>query len=235
MKSKMNLALMVIMAAAALRAAPGIRTVMGSSSDRALPVATELGRSYTSAREMRVDLDFPSGKSAKGTLSIFFEPSTGYFFRFFQWDASDYPKGMLADATLAATWLGVSADRLLIFTHTSPLLIIRESSDKAGSIGEAESNSLAWAARHLVDIESWTKEYRTRYVDLRGLADLPGFLPLNYQSPGVPISILDIVWARGSWELTVQSQWKAKVLLEEKFNLWTFAGYTRVDEPTEKK
>jgi hypothetical protein len=234
MKSNLTLALFVAMAAAA--PAPGIRTVAETTDERTLSVATALGDSSVSARQMRVDLDFPSGKSGKGSLLILFEPSTGYFFHFFRWDKSDYPRASLTDSFVAGTWLGASADRLLLFTNDNPWLVIHESSEKAASLNEAEAASLRWANGHLADIEAWAGGYHTASLDLRSLRDLPGFLPSGDDAgPGLPIRILGVVWADTAWELTIEGQWKAKVRVDDRYGFWGVSGYAQVDESREKK
>jgi hypothetical protein len=237
MRSKLVLGFVIAAAAAtAAAAAPGIRQVMGSTSDRAVPVTTALGESYASAREMRVDLDFPSGKSGKGTLFIIFEPSTGYFFRIFRWDGSDYPPASQSGDFVAGSWLGASTERLLIFTNGNPWLVIHESSEKAASLSEAEASSLKWAAGHLAEIEARKNEYRTASMDLRFLHDLPGFLPDEPQAAGgLPIKVIGIAPADKRWEVTIQGRWTAKVRVDDNYGVWGFSGYTRIDEPQEKK
>ncbi len=92
MRNAMQLLLVTVaLASQAMAAPPGVRPVTASRITRALSAIRDSSQTYLAAREIRLDMDFPSGNSGKGKLFILFEPSSGLFFHTYGWERNDYP------------------------------------------------------------------------------------------------------------------------------------------------
>jgi hypothetical protein len=203
-----------------LEAAPGARPVPGSRNDHALTAARESGRTYLAGRELQIDLDFPSGRSRKGELIVLFEPSTGLFLRILHW-ANDYPKTPWTD--MDAQWqFGVAAGRLVIVTFAEGVGIV-QSTEKASSIDDAETQSLNWAQGHIADLEA--RSSGGNIFLAVGKFEFPeGFLRLRHDPLGLRIKLVDMVWQGQGWDLTIENMdthRRAKLLVTQHGNTWT--------------
>ena len=80
-------------ASTCLRAGPpAIREVMRTAGDRILTALSDRGGTPVNVSEARIDLDFPSGKSGKGTLLVVFELATGNYFWNVEWQKDAFPQ-----------------------------------------------------------------------------------------------------------------------------------------------
>ncbi len=230
------LGIMALMVAGARAMVPGVRPVSGSAHDRALSIIKESGESYLAGREMRVDLDFPSGKTGKGVLFIAFDGASRHFFHILWWEREDYPKASVVDEFVTSRQFGLDAGQLVIFCFQNPFIGIHETTETATSLDEAEAKSLKWSSEHMREVEARTNQYRYFAIDLRHA--LPrDFLPDRGgpdASPGLPIKFLGIELHNGNWEFTLESEYKGKLLVESK-SWWIRGRLIRIDEAQHKK
>jgi hypothetical protein len=215
--------------ASTMAATPGVRPVTSSRNTRALTAVNDSGQTYLAAREMQVDLDFPSGKSGKGKLFLLFEPSTGLFLHTYGWERNEYPAIAWIDDIETHSLVGVSADRLVIVNT----LGIRESTEKAASLDDAEAKSLKWMNEHLLDVEARLPgNVRVASLQLDSSGFPKGFFREYNVMPGLPLKLVDMVRQGNGWDLTLEStehHRRVKLLISPQGNTWVH-GFARPDQ-----
>lgn len=241
MKSILVITFLAASSGSVLSAQPGVRPVAGSRKDRALTAMIDSRQTYLAAREMRVDLAFPSGKTGKAILFELFEPSSGYYLQTFGWAEKDYPA--VSDSGSEGEeprWrVGVTPDRLVMITLACNAIGITESTEKAANIDDAEAKTLGWVSDHLAEIEARTNHPRQTLIGL-GRWDFPqGFFKVQDDPRPCPVSLkfLSMVRRDNGWDLMFEStetQRKARLLLTRIATGWA-RGPVRVDAEQEKK
>lgn len=207
---------------------PGITEVMGTAGDREVEISADQRVTRAAARERRIELVFPDARTAKGTLFVVFEPSTGYFYWNVEWKKGDYPEtSQLDHLASGSTFVGLT-DRGLSLLNGGPCgLFIREARDKAQSIDAAYQEALSRASQHLGEIESYKNLYPKAYVDLR--TGWPrGFVangPRSEACPPIklvhaehvsePWEFLGKPQTEGGWVLTYEANYKVRVTVAD--------------------
>ena len=196
--------LTIALCAPCLAAPPGVQPVPGSRTDYALTAGMQSGETYLAGRDLKVDLNFLSGKSAKGKLFILFEPASRLSFWTYGWEERGYPAVGWMDHIKTYSRVGVAADRLFIVSFAQGI-VIAESSEKANSIDDAETQSLKWVGDHLAEIEARSPVT----IKVTSLAMDHSFFPEGFfRSPwepaGMRVNLIDMEWQRGEWALTLQ-------------------------------
>jgi hypothetical protein len=215
---------------------------LGSSQVRLLPASTKNktisarghdGRTQLAARESRVELKFAPTREGKGSVVVIFDHSTGYYFSFIYWD-KDYANRSLLEGFTGEARVGVTDEKLVIFTLRSGVLFAYESTDKASSIDDAEVKTLQWATEHIAETESRADRYKP--IRLGEIQTPPDFLlarpPGSAMIRSGPDGLLDLERHDGLWELTVQGQYKGKLLIDDHY---LSHGFVRDDENSDRK
>jgi hypothetical protein len=184
-------------------APPAVREVMGTAGDQILTALSDRGDTPVNVSETRIDLDFPSGKSGKGTLFVVFEPATGQYFWNVDWQKDDYPQTSETDRLRKGSeFVASTAHGLSILDPGNPFLFIREVSSKAESSNAARQDALNRAIEHIADIEARANPHPKAYVDLRG-AFPPGFIPEGPRSePALPVKLIRVERKSGWWDFS---------------------------------
>jgi hypothetical protein len=229
---------------------PGVRPVPETVVERSWTAITESVPSYLAAREVRLNLDFPSGKTGKASLLILFHPTTGLFAeRLGAWGNPDGSDSHQIYGSNAWCPFGVGDGRLVQVAMGQFGLQIAESTDKASSLDEAESKSLQSIRDHLVEIEarSWFPEraglsgFRLEVDDYPHgffepcieLHTYPCDATLGLQ---LPVGVSAMTWRDGGWDLTLEcprTKRKATMQINRQGGKWTRGPILPVDE--EKK
>jgi hypothetical protein len=218
---------LVALAVSALPVPPAVRAVAGSRRDRGLTAVAKWGETYLTARETRVDVDFPSGKTGKAVLFVLFEPSTGYYLHTFNWAERDYPEAWWNENEVSHWRAGVAADRLFAVGGAGGRIGILDSSEKAASMDDAEAKTLRLISDHLAEVEARSGSYRPKVTNLEvGRGEFPqGFFRSQMDPrPGLPLEFLGLVSRDDSWELTLEStetHQKATLLITPRKIGWT--------------
>jgi len=224
MRRATSMFLTVAFSASGLAVASGVRPVTGSRRDHTLTAITESGQTYLAGRELQVDLDFPSGKSAKGKLFILFEPSKGLFLQACGWEQRDYPAYAWMDDIKAYSRVGVTADRIFMVSANQAIVVV-ESVEKANSLDDAEAKSLQLVGDHLAETEA-RKPTSVKATSLMiDRSDFPdGFFRGRYDPMGLlRVKLADMVWQGGEWDLTLESMdthRQAKLRIIQQGSMW---------------
>lgn len=209
-----------------------VHPLTGSRRSLSGTAATKLGETYLGVRELRVDLDFPTGGSGKAVLLILFDPVSGLYDRSFQWSANEYPEVLRAGGLPSYWRVGLNAGRLTVVAFLNPELAITESTEQAVSLDQAEMTSLQWISDHLLEVEART----IRPVAFSGkLAYPPGFFspgPQISATSVLPVEFLAMAAHNGGWDLTLrntENQKQVTVLATEHGTFWSF-GLGRIED-----
>jgi hypothetical protein len=179
------------------------------------------------ASSVIVDARMPSGRRDRGELVVLFDTASGFFQWLFATSVADNPAESAYQAGFARGQMTayVDQDGLSVFgTSTAPPhLAVRQSRTRAQNVNDAEAQSLQDASGRLADYE------RGDHADWSMISLLP--LGMEFVTPSqrpvrTPIKILQVVKQDGNWEVIIQSQWKEKIILNDKFEL---IGMTRMD------
>ncbi len=224
-------------------ATPGVIKVVNSTSDRSLTAASERGRTDLAAREIRVDLQFPSSRSEHGQLHMLFEPSTGLLMRNYGWGRSQYQVGAWFDLIESRGLVGVAAGRMIIAFPGQYGLTVLESSEKAVSLDDAEAKSLKWMSDHLAEVEARTLNApQVVQIPLERQSLLDDFFIRPEGEPDakpyfLPIKLMDMERQERAWDISIQSMETKRtcnVLLFEPgakgMNSWTVEYVTTKPE-----
>ncbi|MCZ2152034.1 MAG: hypothetical protein LC126_30185 [Bryobacterales bacterium] len=204
------------LAAYALAAPAGIAVVPGGRRDIGLTAMTSSGEGYLAARETRVDIAFPDGRSGRGTLYVVFEPSTKCFLQTIFWaQKAEYPSDSWFNSIARTGGFIVSHDRLVLVTLKDPrfpyISILESSPEEADNLDDAESRSVRWYRDHLSALEArkYTPESFGYVVEKVAIWVPSGFFEsdLNMDARGhVPLKFLNIARVNDSeWTVTLES------------------------------
>jgi hypothetical protein len=167
------------------------------------------------AREMLLDVSFPSGGAGRGDILILFDSSSGYYaWKFARLLASERT-AMLAEDFRSHSKAYVASDRLVVFTAYAPMIFVRESAQRAPDLEAAEASALREATNILADIEAGRP--RDLKISLSKLGP-EFFAPALSAGPGL-ITLAGVSREDGKWELTVEGQWREKVTLNDRYEV----------------
>ena len=230
-----SLLVTVALGSQGMAAPPDVRPVTASRITRALTAIRDSTQTYLAAREIRLDLDFPSGNSGKGKLFVLFEPSTGLFFHTYSWERNDYPEVAWIDNVETRSRIAVSTDRLVIVTCGNAVGIL-ESAERAASLEDAEAQSLKWMSDHLSEVEErLSGNVRVTSLQLDRNEFPKGFFPEYDQRPGLPLKLMDMVRRDAGWDLTIENtdnHRTIKLIIRHQGDTWVRGG-VRVDQAQE--
>jgi hypothetical protein len=210
-----------------LVAAGQIRPINSTRQDRALSASTSGGEAGALARQMQADIQFPSGRAAKGSLFILFDPMYHHYYWSLIWAPEDSRSAPRVGGLGPESKIYSAQARLVLFSCGSGRLEIYESTESADSVDDAETKSLKAATDQLGEIEALRYRPSTRSINL-GARMGAGFLvpPFSETSIG-PVEIESIKWSEGKWELVLKGQWTARIQLDADYQL--VGGATRLE------
>jgi len=219
MKSmKYALNLLLFAGAFPLPAGPGGELIPVARYDNTIPAATSLGEIQLAAREVQLDVVMPNQKTSKGALLVLFDPSSGYFARQFAWvPGYPYPGGVPMMSNFRSySKAYLAAERLVTFTNTDAVIYIREWRQKAASLDDAESKALQDSTG---DLPNYLKAalngpaFSVDHVLGQNFATEPG------NARRGPVRLVEVSRRDGNWEVTLQGRSKAKVILNDKYEV----------------
>ncbi len=209
----------VLLAAPVIAAAQNssIQPIASTRVNKAIDAYSNTGDVVLAAREMLVDLKMPSGRVGKGGFLILFDPTGGYYFWSLDWDPSNHSMRSMIDNIRTRPY--VARDRLAIIYVVLHSVVVQESTRKAATMDAAEAKSLEEAKAQLGDFETPTKVWATyRQISLiQAIGD--DFLAPPMSSIFGPVTILNIVQQEGKWHITLEGQWKAELILNDKYEV----------------
>jgi hypothetical protein len=195
-----------------------IRPIRTTQTDRAITASTNAGEVQLEARELQVEVLRPGDKKSTGALLVVFDRSSGLFARRFAW-IPHYPGGFSIMANfLSWSKVYLTADKIVFFTNFSGGVSIREFTGKATSMDEAETRALSDSIGDLTDYVGKSTSGPGFSFD-HHLGEDFSFEPGS--SFRRPTRILGISQRDGKWEITVVGRGKAKVTLNEKYEVTT--------------
>jgi hypothetical protein len=198
--------------------ATDLRPVAFSTTEYALRVNGREGGRFLSAREMIMDITFPSGRKDKGDMLVVFDQASGLYLWMFQLIPPDSP----ASGTIASSFDSrfvpfATTEKLAVFWIQPPEIVVIDSEKKAASLGDAEKKSLAEALELVGDFENrsfWRRLPRASF----GSLDSSFFAP-QFSSAWLPIALLSVERSEAGWEVLVEGQWRARLSLNRKYEL----------------
>jgi len=197
--------------------AADVRVIAGSRVDIASTVANERGDSYLAVRGAHIEFRSPDGTAGQGSLCIVFEPTQGFFYvsvAFAPRPSFQTP----CEYLVSGRWrYAVTAERLIGFTWAGGMLVC-ESTDRAGSIAEAENMALQWSgvalqtpSRRLSDIAvrpcEWDKlrmsqdDFPPEFFEFRGRVPSP----FNRFAGPLPVRLSELARKKDGFQLVVES------------------------------
>lgn len=203
---------------AAASAQPRLTPV--SRTDTALPATTAHGNRVVTARELLLDAFDKALKLPKVAVLVIFDSATG----FFSYEADEVPPSSGERSALARTAadhgvIFVTEESMVRFIPLGSALSIKTSTLKARDVGDAEQKVLQILGDHVGDPKQfrswmWSSQVRLPLSEL----GLDFFLP-KFASIFAPTRLLAVSHREGAWELILENQWKAKVVLNDKFEI----------------
>jgi hypothetical protein len=199
-----------------------------TKGDTAIQITTKNGDRPVAGREMLVDAWNRPGKSNKGDIFVLFDANSGVFY----WRCWVLPDNR-AQAPGIAKQLASKDERIYIADDKIVSISVRdqdlafwESQRHAISLDDAETKALKEVGDHLPEIES-------DGLGIHGtaaLVKLPLSVSFDYgedpKHPGTaarsipfPTAIVSVTHHDGKWELILENRWKAKVTLNDKYEL----------------
>ncbi len=208
-----------------------LKPIPSARMDRAIPALTPIGRMLIPAREILVEGTYPDGKPLLGNLLIRFDPSTGYFLL----DCSIYIapfeyrgiEGRLPPHKLSmidgrqkypgSTVVYADKDSLTAFDAVVNRILIREATQKANSLDDAENKAFRQALNQLGILEH-DGAYGFQRVSLWEKLGRDFFAPKDSVLIG-GFSFLDVVRKDGGWDILLKGQWKEQLTLDDKYEV----------------
>ncbi len=212
MTVKLKLVWFLFLAWAAASGATGVYPKPETSKAVSLLAVNELGQTYLAAKEVRIDLEFGSGKKGKGTLAVLFEPKTGYCYHELGWWPDEFPPSQIDMIERLGLQVVVSATGLGIIGVNSQEINVSGSTEKAGSLDDVEKQAIRWAGAHLDEVETRSVMPSVTRFSFRGPFSLPkGFFVEDssaYPSAAGfrrPAKLLGVGYRDGYWEVRVEN------------------------------
>lgn len=194
-----------------------------------LPAFSRTGERKLEARSVYLDTFGKTGQPIKRELVVVFDRASGYFmftyvgFGNFK-EAAERDKGPVAsqaERTTARYAVYVSESGILLVSAGKPTLTVGQSSEKVASIDDAERRAVRAVTEKAVDAARapfWPTGTLVQLANREGMALLPADF---YIPPGSvvakPVSVVAIAESAEGWEITLQGQYKARVILSPTF------------------
>jgi hypothetical protein len=184
--------------------------------DHGISAITANGEVILAGREMLLDVTYPSGRAAKGDILVLFDKATGLFlWQYHALNPRESQTPQLAARLTDTSRVYVGNDRLVVFTCRATPLYVLESSERADSLDDAEAKSLQAAREQLKEIEG-NGHGRAKPYEVSLPLPRDFFAPPFSAAPG-KATITEVSRKDGKWELLLVGQWKAKVILDDKY------------------
>ena len=186
------------------------------------------GQARLQARSIAIEATMPNGITKRGEVFVIFDPVAGFFQWFLATGVSNLETtdGYLPVFASGEWATFAEKDALTIFQFAAmpPFVAAIQSHSRASSAIDAEAKALGEATKALSDQEGRSRPKEWHRVPLLSLGKEFVIAP-GRPVPG-PMTILAVMKQDGNWEITLQGQWKEKILLNDKFEL---VSLTRVD------
>ncbi len=219
---------MAISALAIEQASAGeLHALASMRAEGAVSVATPSGRTSFPAREVVLQGRNSDGRPAEANLFVVFDPGTGLF----RWSCSlSSPSGtprlfILEGAKRdGGTYDFAEKDRIVGFGvgPAPPEIHIREFTVRATSLDDAENKSVQELVSQM-DAMLTIRAYGWRIVPLLKALGGPvaahDFLAPTYSAQIGHIKIVDISRNVGKWEIVLEGQWKANLILNDRYEI----------------
>jgi len=211
--------MLFLISRAGIAATGELKPVPFTRGDYTLQATTDKGDTLLEARDILVEVRYPSGKEARGDLLVFFDKSRGHFL----WHYTSLYRGMMKPERRLAEWFThdsiayVEDDRIVIWRMLGVTrLSIDESSKRAASLDDAEAKALREATAQLEKIEKGSGWIDYKEVSLNLTTDFA--VPKNSPIAG-PVKLFSVSKQDGKWEVMIQGQWTVKAILNHKYEL----------------
>lgn len=217
---------------------PSVTPLPTTRRDIAVPATTDAGEGAVNARVEDVEYRYASGRTGRTGFLVLFDSGTGRF----TWDLRMPTDALqMLDTFKRCTLLYSLPDRLVSFTFDHAI-VVRESSEKASSVNDAESRSLQAAAQWLASLESDPREIvpprvirvhkdprAVAQIDLRTIANDFTLAP-GSEAYGGPVTLRSVSRQGETWILIVEARWKVRITLDREYGFKCPAcGFTKVD------
>jgi hypothetical protein len=211
--------LLCVLAVGARGAIGELRVTTTSTWNDILRVSTPEGIVPLQARELHVKVRYPSGKEGAVELFVFYEPQSHLYLWSYQF--SEVPE--VADPMeryCSSVALSIADGRMTLFSMGSDLFI-RQFSQKASSLDDAQQRTLVDATTRLSNMKRETDDFHPlRWVEIgKQLSRDFYFAPDQVAPPLERPRVLQSSYSDGAWQVILQGQWKARVTLTKNYDL----------------
>lgn len=195
-----------------------VSPIASTRNDKPLSADTSAGNITLAAREMQVDIRFPSGKTGRGGMLVLFDPASGRFFWQLTWLPKESANIPMLNNFTSNSRIYLAADRMTVFTCRAPVLLIYDSDDKAKDLQSAETMALQSATNELDAREARTAPRGPRAGRTIPLSVIGNdfLVPPHSAAFHLPVKILNISRSGQKWQVTLQGRWKALLTLSDK-------------------
>ncbi len=208
-----------LMAAVVMGAARKVTPIPLTRSDGAIEVTTKDGRGFLATREMLAEVTYPDRADKADVFIAFDKPRRLFFWIYRPLSRNGLQETALAQSLSAESRVYLADDRLVLFVGgVRTTVAIHESSRRANSLEDAENRAL----REIGDLEG--SGLARLYQDVPMPLPRDFFAPKFSAAPG-RFTLLGISRVDSKWELLVQGHWKAKIILDENYEV---TGWKRI-------
>lgn len=179
-------------------------------------VYTPEGRASIDIRETLLEGKSPSGEAMLGSMLLLFDPSSKcYSWQYAPaWSSENYHLFHIDDLRRNQIAVFSEQNRLIVFRSTEAALFVRIDRNKAPTIEEAEKKAIQAALNHR---NSSMPSPSEGWIGI-SLNKLGLWFGISNEAPVYGVTkILGITKSEGKWELLIENQGKAKVILSEDF------------------
>lgn len=190
-----------------------------------LQVTGEGGLGPIEAREFHVTALYPSGKEALQALLVLFDPRSHFYIWTLSWARSKPAEPDPLEYLASRSAIAVGNGRMVWFRMGQPSLFVRESSQQASDLDDAGQRSLREATLQLPMLEHNAARQDFEVNIGKELATIGRasngdfFAPPKRVDPTIfPIHV-EAAYTGGKWEIILEANLKAKVVLNDRFEL----------------
>jgi hypothetical protein len=194
-----------------------LKRVPYSTFDRGLPAFGRLADGTVAARGMQLDAKMPSGAKRNAQFLVLFDPVSGCFQWLFGYGNPANRTTYLDDFSSGHNAIFAADHKLIVFSLSSPSLGVRESTEVADGIDDADTKSLRAAIDSASEYESGASEKHWRRISLLSLG-LDFWAPKGSAAFG-PAKILKVSREGSNWNVIIQAQWKSKIVLNDQYEI----------------
>jgi hypothetical protein len=197
-----------------------------SKHEFAVPVITDHGDSFISGREAIIDVKSSNPNFQRADFVVLYDKRTSCFI----WHLTPiFPR----DTPSLSYWRSFSKglfayagdQRIVLFSLSSPRIVVLASASTAESFDEAEQRSLVAARALLAEMSRPPEPGLREREDLKRLifisfADLgQDFFAPPLSVVNGPLEILSVARRDDKWEVTIRGQWTERLIINSDFKI----------------